>query len=102
MNDDDRSERSDRLKKRLDKKGKEDKSKKGETEKSEGSSVKDRPSVLMYIPEELHRELDITFDELNLKSKKQNGEKLQKNKDFYPAVIKAGLEGKNVEDVLDV
>ena len=97
MNDDDRSERSDRLKKRLDKKGKEDK-----PEKSKGESVKDRPSVLMYIPEDLHRELDIKFDELNLKSKKETGEGLQKNKDFYPAVIKAGLEGKNVEDVLDV
>lgn len=97
MSDEDRSERSDRLKKRLNDKGKEDK-----TEKSKGSSVKDRPSVLMYIPEELHRELDIKFDELNLKSKKQNGEKLQKNKDFYPAVIKAGLEGKAVEDILDI
>ena len=97
MNDEKRSERSDRLKKRLD-----DKSKKSETEKSKGSSVKDRPSVLMYIPEKLHRELDITFDELNLKSKKQNGKKLQKNKDFYPAVIKAGLEGKSVEDILDI
>jgi len=97
MSDEDRSERSDRLKKRLD-----DKSKEEETEESESSSVKDRPSVLMYIPEELHRELDITFDELNLKSKKQNGEKLQKNKDFYPAVIKAGLEGKSVEDILDI
>lgn len=100
MNDEDRSERSDRLKKRLDKKGKEEKA--NESNKSKGKSVKDRPSVLMYIPEDLHRELDIKFDELNLKSKKETGEGLQKNKDFYPAVIKAGLEGKNVEDVLDI
>lgn len=97
MNDKDRSERSDRLKKRLDKKGKETK-----PEKSKSESVKDRPSVLMYIPEDLHRELDIKFDELNLKSKKETGEGLQKNKDFYPAVIKAGLEGKDVEDILDI
>ncbi len=98
MNDKDRSERSDRLKKRLNDKGKDQ-----GADKSEGkTSVKDRPSVLMYIPEDLHRELDIKFDELNLKSKKEKGEKLQKNKDFYPAVIKAGLEGKNVEDVLDI
>jgi len=96
MSDEDRSERSDRLKKRLEK----DKGQK--TKKSKGKSVKDRPSVLMYIPEELHRELDIKFDELNLKAKKETGKGLQKNKDFYPAVIKAGLEGKNVEDVLDV
>lgn len=97
MNDEDRSERSDRLKKRLDKKGKEDK-----PDKTKSESVKDRPSVLMYIPEELHRELDIKFDELNLKSKKETGEGLEKNKDFYPAVIKAGLESKDIKDILDI
>lgn len=96
MSDDDRAKRSDRLKKRLE----EDKG--GEAKETGGESVKDRPSVLMYIPEELHRRLDIKFDELNLKSKKETGKGLQKNKDFYPAVIKAGLEGKNIEDVLDV
>ncbi len=98
MSNDDRSERSDRLKKRLNNEGKKDTSKKSKDK----TSVKDRPSVLMYLPEELHKELDIKFDELNLKSKKETGEGLQKNKDFYPAVIKAGLKGKNIEDILDI
>ncbi len=58
--------------------------------------------MLMYLPEELYQRLDIRFDELNLEHKKETGNGLQKNKDFYPAMIKAGLEGKNVEDVLDL
>lgn len=98
MSNDDRSERSDRLKKRLSNEGKKDTPKKSKNK----TSVKDRPSVLMYLPEELHKELDIKFDELNLKSKKETGEGLQKNKDFYPAIIKAGLEGKDVKDILDI
>lgn len=97
MGEDERTERSDRLKKRLNKDKEE-----GKTKKDSGRTVKDRPSVLMYIPEELYRRLDIRFDELNLKYKKETGNGLQKNKDFYPAVIKAGLEGKKVEDVLDL
>ena len=95
MSEDKRSERSDRLKKRLEKDKGKKKDKKGET-------IKERPSVLMYIPEELYRRLDIRFDELNLQHKKETGNSLQKNKDFYPAVIKAGLEGKKVEDILDI
>ena len=65
-------------------------------------SVKDRPSVLMYLPEDIRQELDIRFDELNAKYKREHGEALEKNRDYYPAVIKAGLEGKDLEDVLDI
>ena len=64
-------------------------------------SVKDRPSVLMYLPEELHSDLDIRFDELNAQYKREHGEALEKNRDYYPAVIKAGLEGKDIKEVLD-
>jgi len=65
-------------------------------------SVKDRPSVLMYLPEELHSDLDIRFDELNAQYKREHGEALEKNRDYYPAVIKAGLEGKDIKEVLDL
>ncbi len=97
MSEDERSERSNRLKKRLNK----DKSE-SKKESGSGESIKDRPSVLMYLPEELHQELDLKFDELNLEYKKETGESLQKNKDFYPAIIKAGLEGKDIKDILDI
>lgn len=64
--------------------------------------VKDRPSVLMYLPEDLHTELDIRFDELNARYKREHDQPLEKNRDYYPAVIKASLEGKDVKDVLDI
>ncbi len=98
MSEDERSKRSNRLKKRLN----EDKSKSKKKSGSGESIIKDRPSVLMYLPEELHQELDLKFDELNLEYKKETGESLQKNKDFYPAIIKAGLEGKDIKDILDI
>lgn len=69
---------------------------------SEQKSVKDRPSVLMYLPEELHSDLDIRFDELNAQYKREYGEALEKNRDYYPAVIKAGLEEKDIKDILDL
>ena len=71
-------------------------------EETKSESVKDRPSVLMYLPEEVHEELDIRFDELNAKHKRAHGEKLEKNRHYYPAVVKAGLEGSDLEDVLDI
>ncbi|GAA2663765.1 hypothetical protein [Halobellus rarus] len=67
-----------------------------------GSAVKDRPSVLMYLPEEIRQELDIRFDELNAKHKRQHGEALEKNRDYYPAVIEAGLTDKDLKDILDI
>lgn len=69
---------------------------------SESDNIRDRPSVLMYLPEELHQELDLRFDEINLQHKREHGQALEKNRDYYPAVIKAALEGKDIEDVLDL
>lgn len=77
-------------------------SKTNKMDESEQKSVKDRPSVLMYLPEELHSDLDIRFDELNAQYKREHGEALEKNRDYYPAVIKAGLEGEDIKDILDI
>mgnify|MGYP006303337873 CR=1 FL=1 len=74
----------------------------GSDPETDEESVKDRPSVLMYLPEETRRELDIRFDELNARHKREHGEPLEKNRDYYPAVIRAGLEGERVEDVLEL
>lgn len=65
-------------------------------------SIKDRQSVLMYLPDDVWRELDVRFDELNAKHKRQHGEALEKNRDYYPAVIQAGLNDKDIEDILDL
>lgn len=71
-------------------------------EKTGKSSVKDRPSVLMYLPEEQHKELDILFDELNAAYKRAHDGELEKNRDYYPAVIEAGLDKKRLKDALDI
>lgn len=62
--------------------------------KTEGEtvSVKDRPSVLMYLPEALRQELDIRFDELNAQYKRAHGESLEKNRDWYPVLVALALE----------
>mgnify|MGYP000126614895 CR=1 FL=1 len=70
------------------------------TELDESRNVSDRPSVLMYLPEEQRRELDLRFDELNLKHKRETGDALQKNRDYYPAVIEAALTEKSLEAIL--
>lgn len=67
-----------------------------------GDSVRDRPSVLMYLPPELREELDVRFDELNAEYRREHGEPLGKNRDYYPAVVRAGLTGEPVEELLDL
>lgn len=56
------------------------------------TSVKDRPSVLMYLPGDLHTDLDVRFDELNARHKRRHSEPLEKNRDYYPLVVELGLE----------
>lgn len=74
----------------------------GTTEKAAGDSVRDRPSVLMYLPEDLREELDVRYDELNAEHRREHGEPLGKNRDYYPAVIRAGLTGEPIEEILDL
>lgn len=45
-----------------------------------------------YLDEEFLRELELMFDELNLRYKREYGESLQKNRDFYPNLLRLGLE----------
>lgn len=67
-----------------------------------GDSVRDRPSVLMYLPPALREELDVRYDELNAEHRREHGEPLGKNRDYYPAVVRAGLTGEPVEELLDI
>ncbi|AKU09890.1 HNH-type endonuclease (plasmid) [Haloferax gibbonsii] len=56
----------------------------------------------MYLPESVRGDLDIRFDELNARHKRERGEALEKNRDYYPAVVQAGLTGEDLEDILDL
>jgi len=64
--------------------------------------IKDRKSVLMYLPDDVWQELDIRFDELNAEYKRQYGESLEKNRDYYPAVLLAGLTDKDLKEILEL
>mgnify|MGYP000100224244 CR=1 FL=1 len=55
-------------------------------------SVKERPSTLMYLPESIDRDLDLTFDEVNLTYRREYDEKLEKNRDYYPLVALYGID----------
>jgi len=63
-------------------------------------SVKGRPTITMYLPEDLHEKLKTKFLELQLEGNKE-GIDLEKNRDFYPKVIEAGLEYLDDKDVLE-
>ena len=62
------------------------------TDPANGGSVKERPSTLMYLPDGIDRDLDLTFDEVNLRYRRAFDEKLEKNRDYYPLVAVHGLQ----------
>ena len=76
-------------------------SKTEETAKKETSgSVKDRKNVNMYLPESIINEMGIRFDELNARHKRKHGRGMEKNRDFYPALIEAALSDTTIEEEL--
>jgi hypothetical protein len=54
--------------------------------------VRELETKLLYLDDEFLQELELTFDELNLRYKREYGEELQKNRDYYPALLQLGLE----------
>lgn len=62
-----------------------------ETDEGEGP-IREQKTKLLYLDEDFLRELELTFDELNLRYKREYGEALQKNRDFYPNLLRLGLE----------
>jgi hypothetical protein len=73
------------------------------TGESETETVRDRPHLMMYLPSEQLEELALTFDELNLQHKRAHGTDIEKNRDYYPALIRAGLENRErLEDLLNL
>lgn len=84
-------------------------SKQNETDETnsenEPTSVKDdRVGTYMYLPENQRTELDFTYKELSLTYERAFGEELEKNRHFYPLLVKAGLErldGLDSDDIRD-
>lgn len=117
----DRTDRSERLRRRFDRPGSADEADgasgassdadesaagdtagQSETAQPQGGSVKERPSTLMYLPSDIDRDLDLTFDEVNLRYRRAFDEKLEKNRDYYPLVATYGLQTLREWDAEDV
>lgn len=69
-------------------------------EADETTPLRDRPTKLLYLDEELKRELELAFDELNLRYKRERDQKLKQNDDWWPVLLQIGFEA--IGDVSDV
>lgn len=67
-----------------------------------GQGVREKRGVTMYLPDELVDDLDFRFDELNVQYRREHGEKMEKNKDFYPAMVRATINNTTIEAELDL
>lgn len=65
-----------------------------------GTAVRDQTHVAMYLPEDLADDLDLRFDELNLEYRKEYGEKMTKNGEFYPALARAAINDTTLREEL--
>ena len=79
-----------------------------EPDESNETSVKDEyEGTYMYLPEEQKSEINLAFKRANLEYEEETGEELEKNRHFYPLLIKEGLDGldgldgKAIKDCLD-
>ena len=66
------------------------------------SGVREKQGVTMYLDPELVEDLDFRFDELNLHYRREHGEKMQKNTEFYPAMVRAAINNTTIEDELEL
>ncbi|GGM50949.1 hypothetical protein [Haloarcula argentinensis] len=67
---------------------------------SENGGVRERRNVNMYLPDGLVDDLQLRYSELNVQWRRENGEDLPKNDEFYPAVIESSLRDTTIEKEL--
>lgn len=72
-----------------------------ETEES-AETVKERKNVNMYLPEDLVGKMNIRYSELDAQFQREHSRSMEKNRDWYPALIEAGLTDQSIEDVLNL
>ena len=64
------------------------------------TSVRDQTHVAMYLEEGLAEDLDLRFDELALEYRREHGEKMTKNGEFYPALAQAAIKDTTLREEL--
>ena len=71
-----------------------------EENRESSGTVRERKNVNMYLPETLVDDLQLRYSELNVKWRRQHGEDMPKNEEFYPAAVRAALEESSIEEEL--
>lgn len=69
---------------------------------NKGLSVRDLHNVNVYLYEDIYQEMMHRFKELDAMYFQEHGEDLSKNKDFFNAVFKAGLNSEQLEEELEL
>ena len=67
-----------------------------------GLAVRDLHNVNVYLYESIHKEMISTFKRLDSEYYQAHGEDLSKNKDFFNAVFRAGLNSPQLREELDI
>jgi hypothetical protein len=72
-------------------------------ESGESGGVKEEHvGVYMYLPEDQKEEIGYQFDRLKAEYRRETGEELEKNREFYPLLIQYGLDSLDSWDGQDV
>ena len=71
-----------------------------ESDNTDGTPVREQTHVAMYLSPKLADDLDLRFDELSLEYRKEHGEKMTKNGDFYPALAEAAINDTTLREEL--
>jgi len=67
---------------------------------AESGGVRSRKNVNMYLPDDLVDDLQLRYSELNVQWRREHGEDLPKNDQFYPAVIESALRDTTIQSEL--
>jgi len=88
----------------MEKKAKSDKeSTQSKPSKTNNISVKeDRPAQMMYLPESMQREMNRQFGMIETEYEYEFSENFEKNRHYFPLLIKAGLDSLDGLDIKDI
>lgn len=69
---------------------------------AKGIAVRDLHNVNVYLYESVYREMRVKYKELDTEYFAAHGEDLSKNKDFFNAVFRAGLQSPQLKEELEL
>ncbi|RBI58642.1 hypothetical protein DMJ13_26340 [halophilic archaeon] len=67
-----------------------------------GFAVRDLHNVNVYLYEDIYREMVAEFKDLDSEYFREHGDELSKNKEFFNAVFRAGLQSPQLREELEL